>query len=79
MAAIPKAAGSRQSLRRAIRRPYPSAGSFISYITRATGTKVAVAVGVITILGYVIAVGGIYIFVGRPSRRTNSAIPIFGD
>jgi len=57
---------------------YPSAGSFISYITRATGTKVAVAVGVITILGYVIAFGGIYIFTGR-SRRTYSAIPTFGD
>ena len=43
---------------------YPSAGSFITYITRAIGTKVAVAVGVITILGYIIAFGGIYIFVG---------------
>jgi amino acid transporter len=43
---------------------YPSAGSFITYITRSIGTKVAVAVGVITILGYIIAFGGIYIFVG---------------
>jgi amino acid transporter len=43
---------------------YPSAGSFITYITRAVGTKAAVAVGVITILGYIIAFGGIYIFVG---------------
>jgi hypothetical protein len=43
---------------------YPSAGSFITYITRAIGTKVAVAIGVITILGYMIAFGGIYNFVG---------------
>ena len=43
---------------------YPSAGSFITYITRAIGTKVAVAIGVITMLGYIIAFGGIYIFVG---------------
>src|ERR1700758_877377 len=43
---------------------YPSAGSFITYITRSIGTKVAVAVGVITLLGYIIAFGGIYIFVG---------------
>jgi amino acid transporter len=35
---------------------YPSAGSFITYITRAIGTKVAVAIGVITILGYMIAI-----------------------
>ncbi len=34
---------------------YPSAGSFITYITRAIGTRVAVAIGVITILGYIIA------------------------
>jgi amino acid transporter len=43
---------------------YPSAGSFITYITRAIGTKVAVAIGVITLVGYMIAFGGIYIFVG---------------
>jgi amino acid transporter len=43
---------------------YPSAGSFITYITKAIGTKVATAIGVITILGYIIAFGGIYIFVG---------------
>ena len=43
---------------------YPSAGSFITFITRSIGTKVAVAVGVITVLGYIIAFGGIYIFVG---------------
>jgi amino acid transporter len=43
---------------------YPSAGSFITYITRAIGTKIAVAVGVITLVGYMIAFGGIYIFVG---------------
>src|SRR3984957_4519730 len=43
---------------------YPSAGSFITYITRSIGTKVAVAIGIITILGYIIAFGGIYIFVG---------------
>ena len=43
---------------------YPSAGSFLTYITRAIGAKVAVAVGVITLLGYIIAFGGIYIFVG---------------
>ena len=43
---------------------YPSAGSFITYITRAISAKVAVAIGVITLLGYIIAFGGIYIFVG---------------
>jgi amino acid transporter len=43
---------------------YPSAGSFITYITRAIGAKVATAVGVVTLLGYIIAFGGIYIFVG---------------
>lgn len=43
---------------------YPSAGSFITYITRAISTKVAVAIGLITVLGYIIAFGGIYIFVG---------------
>ena len=53
---------------------YPSAGSFITYITRAIGTKVAVAIGVITILGYIIAFGGIYIFVGSYIVQN-----VFGD
>ncbi len=44
---------------------YPSAGSFITYITRAIGTRAGVAIGVITLLGYIIAFGGIYIFVGQ--------------
>jgi amino acid transporter len=47
-----------------VRQRLPSARSFITYITRAIGTKVAVAIGVITLLGYIIAFGGIYIFVG---------------
>ena len=58
---------------------YLSAGSFITYITCAIGTKVAVAVGVITILGYIIAFGGIYILVGCYIARNVSAIPMFGD
>jgi hypothetical protein len=59
---------------------YPSAGSFITCITcitcitRAIGTKVAVAVGVTTILGYIIAFGGIYIFVGSDIAQN-----IFGN
>src|SRR6478609_55260 len=53
---------------------YPSAGSFITYITRAVGTKAGVAVGVITILGYIIAFGGIYIFVGSYIVQN-----VFGD
>ncbi len=53
---------------------YPSAGSFITYITRAIGTKVAVAVGVICVLGYIIAFGGIYIFVGSYIVQN-----VFGD
>lgn len=44
---------------------YPSAGSFVTYIARAIGPRVATAVGVIAILGYVIAFAGIYIFVGQ--------------
>lgn len=43
---------------------YPSAGSFLTYISRSIGPRVAVAVGVVTLLGYIIAFGGIYIFVG---------------
>ncbi|NEM89956.1 APC family permease [Galbitalea soli] len=43
---------------------YPSAGSFITYISRSLGPRVATATGVIAIVGYIIAFGGIYIFVG---------------
>ncbi len=43
---------------------YPSAGSFITYITRAIAAKVTAAAGVITILGYLIAFAGIYIVAG---------------
>jgi amino acid transporter len=43
---------------------YPSAGSFVTYISRALGARAATATGVIAIVGYVIAFGGIYIFVG---------------
>src|SRR6201997_3195431 len=53
---------------------YPSAGSFVTYITRAIGAKVAVAIGVITILGYIISFGGIYIFVGSYIVQN-----VFGD
>jgi amino acid transporter len=43
---------------------YPSAGSFVTYISRALGARTATATGVIAIVGYIIAFGGIYIFVG---------------
>jgi amino acid transporter len=44
---------------------YPSAGSFVTYISRALGVRVATAVGVITIVGYMITFAGIYIFAGQ--------------
>lgn len=44
---------------------YPSAGSFVTYISRSLGVKVATAIGVITIVGYMITFGGIYIFAGQ--------------
>lgn len=44
---------------------YPSAGSFVAYIARALGPRVATAIGVITILGYMITFAGIYIFAGQ--------------
>ncbi len=44
---------------------YPSAGSFITYITRSIGPRVATTVGVIALVGYMIAFGGIYVFVGN--------------
>jgi amino acid transporter len=48
---------------------YPSAGSFITYITRAIAAKVTAAAGVITILGYLIAFGGIYIVAGSIAQN----------
>src|SRR4029077_5011691 len=44
---------------------FPSAGSFLTYIARAMGVRTSVVVGVMTLLGYIIAFGGIYIFVGQ--------------
>src|SRR5712675_608295 len=44
---------------------FPSAGSFLTYIARSMGIRTSVVVGVITLLGYIIAFGGIYIFVGQ--------------
>lgn len=43
---------------------YPSSGSFLTYIAKSIGPKTSTTVGVITIIGYTIAFGGIYIFVG---------------
>lgn len=43
---------------------YPSAGSFITYISKTLGARTATATGIIAIVGYMIAFGGIYIFVG---------------
>ena len=43
---------------------YPSSGSFLTYIAKSIGPKTSTAVGIITILGYIIAFGGIYIYVG---------------
>ena len=44
---------------------FPSAGSFLTYIGRSMGVRTSLVVGVITLLGYIIAFGGIYIFVGQ--------------
>ncbi len=43
---------------------YPSSGSFLTYIAKTMGARSSTAVGVIAIVGYIIAFGGIYIFVG---------------
>ena len=42
---------------------HPSAGSFLTYISRSLGPKAAVTTGVITLAGYIIAFAGIYVFV----------------
>jgi amino acid transporter len=46
-------------------RRYPSSGSFLTYISRTLGGATASAVGIITLLGYIITFGGIYVFVGN--------------
>ena len=43
---------------------YPSSGSFVTYISRTFGASVGTAVGIITVVGYMITFAGIYIFVG---------------
>ena len=43
---------------------YPSAGSFVTYISRTFGPAAGTATGVITVVGYMITFAGIYIFVG---------------
>ncbi|MER6628047.1 APC family permease [Streptomyces sp. NPDC000987] len=48
---------------------YPSSGSFVTFITRALGAPVGVVTGVVAMLGYVIAFGGIYVFVGDYIRQ----------
>lgn len=44
---------------------YPSSGSFLTYIAKTVGAKTSTAIGIISILGYIISFGGIYIFVGQ--------------
>jgi amino acid transporter len=46
-------------------RKYTSSGSFLAFISRGLGAPVAVVAGVMALLGYIIAFGGIYIFVGQ--------------
>lgn len=43
---------------------YPSSGSFVTYISRTFGAGVGTATGVITVIGYMVTFGGIYIYVG---------------
>lgn len=46
-------------------RIWPSAGSFVTYISRAIGPRVGLTVALIALLGYIIAFAGIYLFVGQ--------------
>jgi len=45
-------------------REWPSAGSFVTFIARAIGPRVSLVVAITALLGYIIAFGGVYIFVG---------------
>jgi amino acid transporter len=43
---------------------WPSAGSFITFVSRAIDPRVGVAIGVTALMGYVITFAGIYVFAG---------------
>lgn len=58
-------------------RKYPSSGSFITFITRALGAPMGVVAGVVALLGYIIAFGGIYVFVGDYIRENILGGPQF--
>ena len=45
-------------------RMMPSAGSFVTFISRATSPKIGLAVGVTALVSYIITFAGIYVFVG---------------
>jgi amino acid transporter len=46
-------------------RLWPSAGSFVTFISRSIGPQVALVVAVSAILGYIIAFAGVYVFVAN--------------
>jgi amino acid transporter len=45
-------------------REWPSAGSFVTFITRIFGSTVGLWIGVITLLGWLIAYAAVYLFIG---------------
>jgi amino acid transporter len=45
-------------------RIWPSAGSFVTFITRVFGSTVGLGVGVAVLLGWLVAYAGVYVFVG---------------
>jgi amino acid transporter len=45
-------------------RVWPSAGSFVTFITRIFGSTVGLWIGVVTLLGWLIAYAAVYLFVG---------------
>ncbi|HZU14718.1 MAG TPA: APC family permease [Chloroflexota bacterium] len=46
-------------------RLWPSAGSFVTFISRSVGPRAALVVAVTAILGYIIAFSGVYVFVAN--------------
>jgi len=45
-------------------RVWPSAGSFVTFITRVFGSTVGLAVGVAVLLGWLVAYAAVYVFIG---------------